>query len=466
MAGGISDVTLLGVATTFRNTVTRKFRMLPARHIEATFAGEGLAIPSVKYDGEGVFVYFDAERDTCVAFNAPSGKTRIGLECTEHVRRRLTAKGHTRALFAAELYLKAAPGERSRVSDVIHVTSNGTPVERDRLALAVYDMVMLDGRDLRPNQNSFTKNWELIEDLFGVDPDQPCHRVEGAIIPGADVAAWFSSVTEERGLEGIVVRLPHSEVAYKIKPSLSVDMVAIGFVEGAFEGRYGVLSVLCALAGPDGRTLQATCRVGSGLTDEQRESLLDTLSPLKIDAPLNMADSDGRPITFVRPEVVIEVEGEALRDSALDGTPVLTQTFTWDGQSLHFRGMSASPKLTHPTVGCLRGDKTWDDGGTRMSQVMSDTTIARILAPQTHVGDAPTVIIREVYIKAVAVRKIIVVQRSDPAFVPLTVFWTDYSPGRKDPLKTETRIAWTRDRLDALLDHYRSEATKRGWTRA
>ncbi|HEX7243410.1 MAG TPA: hypothetical protein VF263_24210 [Longimicrobiaceae bacterium] len=463
MSGGIADATLMGVATAFRSAVTRKFRMLPARHIAQTLAGATSGFVSIKYDGEGVFVYFDAERDVCVAFNAPSGKARIGLGCTEHVKRVLAARGHRRALFCAELYLQSSGG-RSRVSDVIHATSNGTLEERGRLALAFYDVVMLDGQDLRDNQRQYARTWELLGDLFGTDEAGACHRVAGELLPASRIPAWFGAVTG-RGLEGIVVRLPDSETTYKVKPSLAVDTVAIGYVEGEFEEKYGVLSILCALTGPDGKTLQGLCRVGSGFTDPQRESLLETLSARKIDAPLNMADSDGRPVVFVSPGLVIEVEGEALREASLDGTPTVNQTFVWDGAALRFTGVSPSPKLSHATFGCVREDKTWDDGGTRMSQVISESAIARILQPRPQDGGVPSIHLREVYVKQGAVRKITVVHRDDPRFARFTVFWTDFSPGRKDPLQTETRIAETPERLADIVGAYRCEAGKRGWSR-
>lgn len=463
MSGGIADATLMGVATAFRTDVTRKYRMLPARHMAQTFSGAATVIASIKYDGEGVYVYYDAEKDLCVAFNAPSGKARVGLPCTEHARRVLAARGHRRALLCAELYLRS-DGPRTRVGDVIHATSNGTPEERERLALAFYDAVMLDGRDLRENQSHYGSTWDLLGDLFGADESSACHRAAGEVLPGTQVPAWFDSVTG-RGLEGIVVRLTDSPTTYKIKPSLTVDTVAIGYVEGPFENRYGVLSILCALTGPDGRTLQGLCRVGSGLTDQQREDLLETLSARTIDAPLHMADSDGRPITFVRPGLVIEVEGEALREAALDGTPVVNQTFRWDGTALHFAGIAPSPKLSHATFGCVREDKVWDDGGTRMSQVMSEAAISRILQPRPQNGGTPTIHLREVSTKQAAVRKIVVVERDSPGFARFTVFWTDFSPGRKDPLQTETRLAETPERLEEIVADYRVEAGKRGWSR-
>ena len=469
LSGGIADTTLLGVATTFRNTVTRKYRMLSASQLARAFPGAAEVIASTKYDGVGVFVFYDAALDLCIAFNAPSGLTRIGLACTEHVKRRLAARGHSRALLCAELYLKA-DGARTRSSDVIHVTSNGSAAERGRLALAFYDAVMLDGKDLRGQQRDYGKTWQLLDDLFGTDASAPSHRVEGERMAADALPAWFAQVTRNGG-EGIVVRALHAETAYKVKPSLSIDAAVIGYVEGEFEDKYGVLSILCALTGPDGRTLQALCRVGSGLTDEQRESLLPALSIRRITSPLSMADSEGRPIHFVRPELVIEVEGEALHEASLAGTPVVNQTFRWDGTALHFTGLSPSPKLTHPTFARVRDDKVWDDGGTRMSQVMAEHAIAAVMNPAPAAPEEPRVHLREVYAKGktpsdTAVRKIVVVERGGGSrFARFSVFWTDFSPGRKEPLKTELRIAATPERLEALLTDYRAEGRKRGWAR-
>lgn len=468
-SGGISDTTLMGVATDFRNRVSRKYRTLPARLLDTTFASIAQIIASVKYDGEGVFVYFDDELNLCLAFNAPSGRTRIGLPCLEKAKTILKAKGHKKGLFTAEIYLQSKPGERTRVSDVIHITSSGTAEERESLALAFYDVVMLDGKDLRDNQRSFKTTWDLLGTLFGEDPTQNCHRVEGQILTGKDITAWFQKVTEERGLEGVVIKLLDNETTYKIKPSLSIDCVALGYVEGDFEDKYGVLSILCGLTAPDGKTIQALCRVGSGFTDAQREEFLPALSSLKTADPLQMTDTDGRPIHFVEPKIVVEVEGEALQETDLAGNSIASQTLQWDGKTLEFKGMANAGRLTHATFVRLREDKVWNDGGTRMEQALAETAIAAILKPAKIQSTKPEIIIREVYTKVTkgetSIRKIVVTERHQPGFATWTIHWTDFSASRKDPLKTDTRIAESTERLEAILIGFREEASKKGWTK-
>jgi len=469
-SGGIADTTLLSIATQFKTGVSRKYKMLPARMISQIFSKAGDVLNTIKYDGEGTFVFFDSEKDICVAFNAPSGRTRIGLPCLQNAAKALKAAKVKKALFVAECYLKTPAGQRSRSGDVSHITANGSKEERENLALAFYDAIMLDGKDLRENQKDCIKTWDKLGEIFGTDYSQNCHRAEGEIIPGSKMEAWFKTITEERGLEGIVARFLNNETIYKIKPSLSIDTVAVGYVEGDFEGKYGVLSILCALTDPEGKTLQVLCRVGSGFSDDQRESLLENFQTLKTDSPVRMTDSDGRPITFLKPKIVVEVEGEAIMDTFLDGEAVTSQTLKWDKEKLTFAGISPSAHLTHATFVRLRDDKVWDDGGTRMSQALSEENIKTILAPKQKENPTPILHLREVYAKTTkgetSVKKIVVVERNAPGFHRFTLHWTDFSPSRKDALKTETQGVDSLDRLAEILAPYREEVGKKGWEAA
>lgn len=469
MSAGIADKTLLTIATQFRNTVLRRFRSLAPAAVSTTFRPDQHHVATLKYDGEGVFVLFDADADLCVAFNAPSGKARLGLPCIEALKDHLRKLGHRRALLSAELYLKDGEGKRTRVSDVIHATSSGSTDDRERLALAVYDLIMLDGADLRRTPEEWLETWDRIGQLVGDDPSLLFHRVEGNVVKSDAIMPYFSAVTDDRALEGLVVRSPASAATFKLKPTLTIDAVVLGFVEGSFEDKYGVLSILCGLTAPDGTTIQELARVGSGLTDAQRIDLLPTFRGLAVDAPIQATDSSGRPITFVRPTIVVEVEGEALREEALDGSVPTHRTFAWTGSALEFRGLSEGPLLTHATFGQIRPDKAWNDGGTRMNQVMSDFEVHRATHPQK-ANDEPTITRRNLFLKIrkkdealTGIRKIVVIERNHPGFAPFALFYTDYSPSRAEPLQTELKIAFTAARRDAILEQMRDDALKRGW---
>lgn len=465
--GGISDTTLMSVATAYKTGVSRKYKTLPARQLTQTFASADKVVASVKYDGEGIFLHYD-EKEGLVAFNAPSGRTRIGLPCLKNAEAKLKAKGITRLLASGEIYLKNPGGGRSRSGDVIHTTTNGTHEERQQLSLAVYDLIMLDGKDRREDQKNFEANWESLAELFGTNPEDSSHRVDGKLMPGKEVEAYFKDITEKHGLEGIVVRYPSADGIFKIKPSLTIDCVVTGFVEGDFEGQYGVLSLLCGLCGPDGKTVQTLARVGSGFGDDLRDALLKRLEPTKVEAPLRMSDSDGRPITFVKPSLVIEIEGEALIETNLEGTPTTSQTLVWENNTWTFKGIRPCPRLSHATLSKIREDKIWDDGGTRMEQAISTKGIEAIQTTTPKADSNGKITLREVYTKGkaedISVRKILVIERNHPDYHRFTIHWTDFAPNRKDPLKNEIAGADTLERTEEILTKYRTEASKRGWS--
>jgi hypothetical protein len=64
-----------------------------------------------------------------------------------------------------------------------------------------------------------------------------------------------------------------------------------------------------------------------------------------------------------------------------------------------------------------------------------------------------------------AVRKLVVLEKSDPDAFPFVVFWTDYSSKRKEPLKVTTQFASTRERADALAVRLLEEGITKGFVR-
>lgn len=461
---GISDLTLMGVATEYKTAVSRKYQTLPQRLIAQTFNNSPDVFASIKYDGEQVFVFFDSEKDICCAFNAPSGRCRIGLGCLKDLAGKLKKHGVKKALLVAEIYLKST--QRSQVSDVIRCTFNGTDEERDALSLGIYDIIMLDGKNFRANQNNFKVNLDKLTELIGTDQKDSAHVVEGNIIKGNKVQEYFTEITATRGMEGIVVRSLNAANIYKIKPQITVDAVVIGYVEGDFEGQYGVTSLLCGLYNKETNHIQALTRVGSGFKDELRVTLLDTLSGLKVPSPVSMTDSDGRPITFIKPQMVIQVEGENLVYESLSGKVPTTQLFSWNGKEYQFEGIKPAPILTHATFACFRDDKQWDDGGTRMEQVFSQSHIKALTEPESGAGK-PEIVDRQVFTKTTkgltAVRKLLIIKTNNPSKYPFVVHWTDFSAGRKTPLETNVSVATTVERAQKLAADIIANEIKKGW---
>jgi len=467
-SNGIADQTLLNVAAEYRASVSRKYLPLTRKQAAQTLSGSHPTHCSVKYDGEQVFVLFDSAKNLCVAFNSPSGRCRIGLPYLEALRNHLTSKGIKKALLVGESYLSGSSNQRTRVSDVIHATFRGSAEHQQKLTLAIYDIVMLDGKDYRTPQKGFLANWESLKHLLAELPAGPVHLAESNVLPACEALSFFDLKTNAGQEEGIVVRDMQSPHIYKLKPELTVDTVIVGFAEGEMEGRYGVTSLLCGLFDLTNQRIIVLGRVGSGFTDEGRSQLLDTLSPRKVPSPLNMTDSSGRPITFVEPGTVVEIGGENLVAETTQSQNQ-TQILTYDqnARSYQFHGLFNFPTLTHLRYLRLRPDKVWNDGGTRPEQLVGSEQLKGLTSAAPQVSGAPEVIDRLVYVKnspkGQSVRKGLIIQTNSPSKFPFVVHWTDFSPGRKVPLDTSVEVAQNKERAAALLQARIASEIKKGW---
>lgn len=464
----VTDRVLLEVAGQYETEVSNRFIGIKPADLPSRFSPDSRVLATTKYDGEGVFIYFESGRDSDIfSFNAPSGRVRTGLPCLQALAARLRARGTKKALLRAELYIReAADGRRCASADVNRASHSTDPADAARLRLALLDIVMLDGRDLRVHQSDFLTIWNLLAELAGTSALEPVHRAEGGEESGADLSRLFDERTAG-GLEGMVIRRLDRPEVCKLKPRLTIDAAVVGFVEGEFEGRHGMMSLLTALAYPSAtRTvqLQAIARVGSGFNDQDRVDWLSRLSPLRTEAPLAMCDSDGRPVRFVRPGIVVEIEAEDVLAAVDDGSG--QQVFGWDQSAWTFDGLASCPRLLFPTFHKLRADKEFTPQSVRLSQLAG----RELAAPELISRHLPPleIVRRDVYTKeakgAVAVRKLVVGRRPPTAGAfPYVVFWTDYSAGRKTPLEVTTLFAHTEARAEALVNRLIAENVTKGF---
>lgn len=465
----VRDRVLLEVAELYETEVSNRFIGIKPADLPSRYGADSRVIATTKYDGEGTFIYFEAGRDPEIfSFNAPSGRVRVGLPCLIELGGKLKARGVKKTLLRAELYLpESIDGRRCNSADVSRASHSTEPSDAGRFHLAVLDVIMLDGKDMRVHQNDFPTIWKLLGDFAGTDTAQLSHRAEGREVTGAELQQLFDDRTG-LGLEGLVIRRTDRPEVCKLKPRLSIDAVVVGFVEGEFEGHHGVMSLLTALAYPNGEQglqVQAVARVGSGFNDQDRIDWLARLSSLRTEAPLAMTDSDGRPVRFVTPGIVVEIEAEdALPASEDDVTG--QQVFTWANNAWRFDGLATCPRLLFPTFHRLRADKEFTPQAVRLYQL----TKREIHAPELINRELPPleIVTREVYTKeakgAVAVRKLVISKRPPTAGAfPYVVFWTDYSAGRKTPLEVTTLFAHTEARAEALAAKLRAENVTKGF---
>ncbi len=471
--GGVTDRVLLEVAARYHAETGNHMTALSVQEIGKRFTSNDRLLATLKYDGEGVFIYFEAGDGPASAFvfNAPSGRVRLGFPALARLAARLKKQKVKRALLRGELYLAGEiSGKRVGVSEVIRASFSGLPADVAALRLAVYDLIMLDGKDCR-NAPDFTATWEQLGTLAGTDTAEPSHRAAGAIIAEKEVAAYFDASTTS-GQEGIVLRRLTRNELFKVKPLLTFDAAIIGYVQGEIEGRNVITSLLTAMDYPsaaDGKTAwQVFARVGSGFSDAARLELLDLLAPLKVEAPLAMTDSDGRTVHFIKPHYIAELEAADVVTASRHDRDNTTQLLTWENGAWKFSHMAACPRALFPVFSKMRPDKEINGGGTRLTQLIPQAGTAP--SPPAAENRVSTITRREVYTKEskgeVMVRKLVVVETSgDPDAFPWTIFWTDYSPKRKDPLKVSTANATTPTRAEALISQFLTDGIVKGWVR-
>ncbi len=455
--GAITDQVLIDVANRYEQQVMRKIAFVFPDQLGQRFSGTNQVLETTKYDGEGVFIYFEKDK-YLFCFSPSSGRTRLGFAALDNLKSKLNA-GVKKALFRAELYLANINGVRENVGDVIRVSFSNNQEDINRLHLAVFDMIMLDGEDYQVLP--FDKTWAKIGDLLAGSTNDLAHRAEGGLVGENEIEKIFNTKIES-GQEGIVVRVFSRNEIYKIKPRRTIDAVVIGYVEGELENGHGITSLLTALNYPLANQLvfQTLVRIGSGFTDEQRISLLSVLESSKINPPIIMTDSDGRSVHFIKPELIVEVSCEDLIETSASNKTNLTQVFKYEAGSYTFEGMSVCPRPTFATFVKLREDKTLAAGGARFSQI-SSATAPTIKKSST---SKPQILRREVYLKGEMVRKLLLIKNeNDTVPFPYLIYWTDYSSKRKDPLKVDFESAATIERAELLCKKLIDENIVKGW---
>src|SRR5690349_3853285 len=106
-SGAVTDRVLLDVAAQYDTQLKPKFLTVAAKDIAKRFTGEEKLLETTKYDGEGVFIYYEGGNKVAeiFAFSAPSGRVRLGLGALDALATQLKRQKVKKTLLRAELYL-------------------------------------------------------------------------------------------------------------------------------------------------------------------------------------------------------------------------------------------------------------------------------------------------------------------------------------------------------------------------
>lgn len=465
-AGSVTDPELATAVARYKRNTAGRYRPIAPDEIGTLYQQRMLVSP--KIDGETWFLVL---RGGEAALVNPRGRVLSGaLPVLDEARRVAARISPESACFVGELFALRRGG-RPRHGDLAAALS---AAELERVGFTAFDVLALGEPD-DGSLEGYERRMATVAALL--DGGKRLQAVATEQVEGPDgVEQLYTEWVASQKAEGLVVRAEGR--IYKVKPVLHVDAVVLGYTTRTDDDAQ-IRSCLLGLvreAGAEGAgpRLQVLGSCGNLGSDDDRRALAARLAPIRCESAYRHASSDGALYQFVRPELVLEIRVNDLQSEGTDGelVPRMVLSVGPDGYEAVQRLPGVS--LIGPILSRVRDDKRADATDAGIGQI-----IDRVLPPELETRaaavDLPVsqVIRREVFVKPgkdqMAVRKLLVWKTNkeevDPRYPAFVVHWTDYSPGRKEPLQRTVRLAPDADAAHALGDELALEGVKRGWER-
>lgn len=460
--GALADEELGKRLRVYKRQVAKRYRVVEPEAVDRLL-GPGDYWISTKLDGE---LWFLVKRDGEVALCAFNGRVLRGTPLVAEAERLLA--GAPDIVFAGELV--ATPPEHVGRARVHHVATAFGDEAEHTLSFHAFDVVEDDGKDAL--LIDYATRLERMQALLS--GGDRVSVVETVIGDAKKVLERYREWVLSDRFEGVVVRSERG-LTYKIKSTLTIDAAIIAYGERITGDVHQVREMSVALLRDDG-TWQLLGAVGGGFSEKDRADWHTRLSALEVPSRFRLANREGTLSKFVRPEIVVEIRCSDL-----------LATDSWDTQirrmSLRFREdggweplfETPTAVMIHPVFLRERSDKTIDAGSIGMTQITSRVPLETPegVAAQAIPRAASEVVRRCVFTKTtkgvMAVRKYLVIEThkgEEGSYAPYLVYFTDYSPGRKEPLQTALRTASTMAAAEAHVVEWLDKNIKRGWGEA
>ena len=257
----------------------------------------------VKFDGYRLQARLEGQQVRLLTRSGLDWTHRFGMEVTDALR----ALPADTFVIDGELVVESAAG----ASDFPALQADLSEGRNDRFVFYVFDLMYLDGHDLRDAPLIERKG--MLEDLVGTDPG----RVRYSNHFG-ETGAMVLRHACRLSLEGIIskeadapYRSGRGKTWIKSKCSARQEFVVAGFVPSTTSDK---LVGSLALGVYDHGKLDYVGRVGTGFSATVAQQLRNQLDELRIDkSPFagKLTSDEARGVRFVRPDLVAEVEFRA-----------------------------------------------------------------------------------------------------------------------------------------------------------
>jgi len=412
---------------------------------------------SVKYDGHFYALAYEDDEVTLINRN---GKILNRIHFHDELEALFKEKGIKKLFVAGELYVKADKRTRQ-----FNVTSAVADDSKD-LRFVAFDIMELEDESYR--EKTVFEKYEKLKDIFPKEGD--VHLAEHFITESKrDIEEYFKEKVSVDNHEGLVVKTEDFAV-YKVKPKFTFDAVIVGFAASDGERSDMLRDFLLAFMKDDG-TYQIFAHLSHGFNDEERRELLAEYKKKVVKSNYLEVARNRLGFQMVAPETVIEFSCIDVINQDSKGN-ILKMNLSYEeenGYTANFK--QATISVTIPLFVRFREDKKPTPDDVNFNQILEIIPFDDIEMKQGE-GDLPKseIIKREVYTKesrgSKMIRKFVILKTNKestenyPAYV---LHYTDFSSGRKDPLKKDVTVTDSETQVMSLWDESIKKNIKGGW---
>ena len=457
---GITDPEILSMLKNYRRSVASAYSPVSPDNIINQIP-KGEAYVSKKIDGE---LWFLIQEGKDLALSNSKGKVIFGDFPVLKEAKSSLKKSSGLIIIAGELYVDNGE-KRARSSYLNKSMGGGAKAKLSSLMFTAFDVLCVNDKTF--TMDEYIEKSDYLNSLF--KGNKVLTAIDTKVLSSSkDLLSQYEQWVTEENYEGMVVRSSSGRV-FKIKPSFSIDAVIIGYTERS-EDAAQIRSVALALMNENG-TYQFIGSCGNVGSDKDRKALMKTIKKNQVDSSWRVTSNSGAMYRFVKPTIVVEIKFTDLQSEDSEGNSIEKMNLNFDQLGWSAAGKSFSASLHHPVLLRTRKDKEVNKSDIRMTQLSDLCFIEKSSTKKAVNLPESEIIRREVYTKKVkdsmAVRKLVLFQTNKhkvdldyPAFV---LHWTDYSPGRKNPLSRKVRLAPTKKIADSEFESIISSNIKTGW---
>lgn len=447
------DINFESIAKQYKCAVAAKYR--PLKPEEISLIPSGKIFVSKKIDGELWLAHINENGAKLFSKGGRFIKEGIIIEslkgCLPNYIEYL--------IVAGELYFQK--DSRERVGDVAKAIS-----EKDfnNLSFAIFDLVKMEGKLLPLN---YEQRLEELQSIFKQKNNLKVVETK-EISDKNNLKDFYEKSVKIENAEGIIIRTG-SEITYKVKPSISIDAIVVGFTTRVNEPEK-VRSFLLGLKRDD-KSIQLIGACGN-LSDSLKEELYRKLKDIECASKFRHSSSDGNLYRFVKPEMVLEVKCTEIQSEDSNANNIRRMVLNFKNDIWEPLALTDCVSLIHPVILRERLDKNSDAIDVRISQIESyldskkiKEKIKQIELPKSKIYD------RKVWTKdgknGISIRKIITLKTSKSqiwdGWPEWIVFYSDFSQGRKSPLDRKLKTARNKEEAKEIANKFIESNIKKGW---